>query len=82
METLKPFSLFKVFGFLNLFSKRFKNPEDYSSICIIQNRGVVFAHMPRFFVFSFLNHSKEKDVIYFVRAKRKHLPQAELSQSG
>ena len=29
METLKPFSLFKVFGFLNLFEKRFKPPEAF-----------------------------------------------------
>ena len=29
METLKPFSLFKVFEFLNLFEKRFKPPEAF-----------------------------------------------------
>ena len=51
---LKPFysPYLKVFGFLNLFSKRFKPPEAVSSDLYYTNRGIVFAHMPRFFLFS------------------------------
>ena len=73
---------FKVFRFLNLFEKRFKPPEDiFFDLQYVKPGRCVCAHAP-VFCFLFLNHSKEKDVIYFVRAKRKHLPQAELSKSG
>ena len=83
---LKPFypPYLKVFGFLNLFSKRFKNPEDiFFDLYYTKSGCCVCAHAPIFLFFPFLiNHSKDKDVIYLVRAKRKYLPQAELSQSG
>ena len=83
---LKPFypPYLKVFGFLNLFSKRFKPPEDiFFDLYYTKSGCCVCAHAPIFLFFLFLiNHSKDKDVIYLVRAKRKYLPKAELSQSG